>query len=353
MTPQLATVLTVNTDFAETEVDTRQVNLTRFPLFFPEKRAFFLEGANQFEFGLGLGRDFIPFFSRRVGLLEDQQIPINGGVKLNGRAGRWNLAALDVQTRETGLAPATNLFAGRLSYDLTEKLRVGTILTHGDPTGLEQNTLAGFDAVWRTSTFRGNKNLFIGGWTAFSAGDIPQGRRTGWGFKLDYPNDLWDCRAVLNEFGDALEPALGFLPRPGTRQYDTGCSFSPRPAKDGPLGWIRQAGIRSFYGRVDNLDGTNESWRFFTEPVSIELESGENFEFNWAAQYEFLSEPFEIVPGLAIPPGPYHFTQWSIEAASSRHRRQARKLLQRAIDAVGILRTMDVAERKVASGRGA
>src|SRR5438132_8774661 len=100
-TPQLVTVFTANTDFAETEVDTRQINLTRFPLFFPEKRAFFLEGANQYEFGLGLSEQFIPFFSRNIGLFNGNQIPIDAGVKLNGRVGRWNLAALDVQTRDT------------------------------------------------------------------------------------------------------------------------------------------------------------------------------------------------------------------------------------------------------------
>src|SRR6266436_920244 len=126
ITPQLVTVFTANTDFAETEVDTRQINLTRFPLFFPEKRSFFLEGANQYVFGLNLGEQFIPFFSRNVGLLDGTQIPIDAGVKLNGRVGKWNLAALDVQTRETtvpqqvqedlGLSspviPGTNLFAG-------------------------------------------------------------------------------------------------------------------------------------------------------------------------------------------------------------------------------------------------
>src|SRR5258705_2430925 len=139
VTPQLVTVFTANTDFAETEVDTRQINLTRFPLFFPEKRSFFLEGANQYVFGLNLGEQFIPFFSRNVGLLDGAQIPIDAGVKLNGRVGRWNLAALDVQTRETtipqqvqedlGLSspviPGTNLFAGRVSYDFNENLRVG------------------------------------------------------------------------------------------------------------------------------------------------------------------------------------------------------------------------------------
>src|SRR5215467_274006 len=171
MTPQLVTVFTVNTDFAETEVDTRQINLTRFPLFFSEKRAFFLEGANQYDFGLGLGGEspqFIPFFSRRIGLLNGEQIPIDAGVKLNGRVGKWNLAILDVQTRETqtstGPLPGTNLLAGRISYDVTNQLRVGTIFTNGDPQGTKRNTLVGFDAVWRTSKLRRNKNLLLGAW---------------------------------------------------------------------------------------------------------------------------------------------------------------------------------------------
>jgi len=129
LTPELVTVFTANTDFAETEVDTRQINLTRFPLFFPEKRAFFLEGANQFEFGLGLGRYFIPFFTRRVGLLGGRPVPIQGGVKLNGRVGSWNLAALDIQTRDSPVGPGVNLGAARVSYDLTPKFRVGTLLT--------------------------------------------------------------------------------------------------------------------------------------------------------------------------------------------------------------------------------
>src|SRR5947209_14189757 len=90
ITPQPVSVFTANTDFAETEVDARQIKLTRFELFFPEKRAFFLEGANQYTFGLGLGQQFIPFFSRNVGLLDGVQIPLDGGVKLNGRAGNWN-----------------------------------------------------------------------------------------------------------------------------------------------------------------------------------------------------------------------------------------------------------------------
>src|SRR5207249_4081331 len=235
ITPQLVTVFTANTDFAETEVDTRQINLTRFPLFFPEKRAFFLEGANQYTFGLGIQNQdspqFIPFFSRRIGLLGGEQIPIDAGVKLNGRIGKWNLALLDVQTRETAvspetaqelalpstLVPGTNLLAGRVSYDFNENLRVGTIFTNGDPEGLRQNTLAGIDAVWRTSKFRGNKNFLVGAWTATTQGDVGPGSKIGWGFKIDYPNDLWDCSTSVNQYGDAFDPLLGFLARPGVR----------------------------------------------------------------------------------------------------------------------------------------
>src|SRR5205814_1992441 len=161
-----------------------QINLTRFPLFFPEKRAFFLEGANQYEFGLGLSDQFIPFFSRRIGLRNGDEVPIDAGVKVNGRAGRWNIAALDVQTRDTaavrsGFVTATNLFARRLCNEVTEKLRVGRIFTNGAPKSLRVNRLLGLDAVFRTSTFLGNKNFFVGGWTARNAGDFGPGDRQG------------------------------------------------------------------------------------------------------------------------------------------------------------------------------
>ena len=325
VTPQLVTVFTVNTDFAETEVDTRQINLTRFPLFFPEKRAFFLEGANQYEFGLGLSEQFIPFFSRRVGLFAGDQIPINGGVKLNGRVGRWNLAALDVQTRDanttSGFVPGTNLLAGRISYDITDKFRVGTIFTNGSPDGISRNRLVGLDAVWRTSTFHGNKNFFVGGWTARTEGDVGPGERQGWGFKIDYPNDLWDCFTSFNNYGDALDPALGFLPRPGTRQSESYCAWQPRPSKEGPLRWIRQAFVENQFRYITDLHGQVESWNYFLAPVNVRMETGDRFEFNWYPHFEFLAAPFEISPGVVIPPGSYHFTRWRFEAQSSPHRR--------------------------------
>jgi hypothetical protein len=334
ITPQLVSVFTVNTDFAETEVDSRQINLTRFPLFFPEKRSFFLEGANQYTFGIGLGEQFIPFFSRNVGLLDGAQIPINGGVKLNGRVGKWNIAFLDVQTRETivrnqvvqdlGLAsatvPGTNLLASRVSYDFNENLRVGTIITNGDPEALRRNTLVGFDAVWRTSKFRGNKNLLLGTWTATTQGDLPAGGKTAWGARIDYPNDLLDCSAQTNQYGTAFDPLLGFLPRPGTRQTDVGCAFQPRPSKDGPFRWIRQEFFENEYSRVTDSRGILESWEYFMAPINVRLETGDRFEVNWNPHGEILPMPFEVSPGVIIPAGSYQFNRWRAEAQTSAHR---------------------------------
>ncbi|HEX3322550.1 MAG TPA: DUF5916 domain-containing protein [Terriglobales bacterium] len=334
ITSQLTSVFTANTDFAETEVDTRQINLTRFPLFFPEKRAFFLEGSNQYDFGLGLNEEFIPFFSRNVGLLDGEPIPINGGVKLGGRIGKWNVAALDVQTRDTNIAPdvaqdlrlpsldvpGTNLLAGRVSYDVNENLRVGTIFTHGDPEARRNNTLVGLDAVWRTSKFRGDKNFLVGVWTATTQGDVPSGSKLGWGFKVDYPNDLWDCNAVLNQYGDGFEPLLGFLPRPAIRHTTVGCAYQPRPSKDGPFRWIRQAFVENEYERFTDSRGILESWNYFMAPINVRMESGDRFEFNWNPHGEILLAPFEIVPGVVIPPGSYEFTRWRFEAQSSEHR---------------------------------
>jgi len=334
ITPQLVTVFTANTDFAETEVDSRQINLTRFPLFFPEKRSFFLEGANQYVFGLNQGENFIPFFSRNIGLLDGAQIPIDAGIKLNGRVGRWNLAALDVQTRDTvvpdqvvkdlalpsALVPGTNLFAGRVSYDFNENLRIGTMVTHGDPEGLRSNTFAGIDAVWRTSKFLGNKNLLFGAWGGTTQGDVGSGDKTGWGFNADYPNDLLDCAASVNQYGDALEPLLGFLPRPGTRRTSAFCAYQPRPSKAGPLRWIRQEFFENQYVRYTDPQGILESWEYFMAPINLRLESGDHLEFNWNPHGEILLVPFEISPGLFIPPGSYQFTRYRLEALSGTHR---------------------------------
>ena len=326
LTPGVTGVLTVNTDFAETDADVQQINLTRFPLFYPEKRSFFLEGANMFDFGTGLGESFIPFFSRRVGLFEGQRVPILAGVKVLGRAGRWGVGFLDTYTDELGPenefagVPRTNLAAGRVTYDASRHLRAGAIFTDGDPAGAADNTLVGTDVLWQTSTLLGKRNFSAGGWYARSAGDLAAGDPAGYGFKVDYPNDLWDVAAVFRRFGDALDPKLGFLPRPGTRQYVASVSFQPRP-KGGPFGWVRQFFFEFEPLLVENSDGVVESWEIFTAPFNARTQSGEHLEANWAPQFERLFEPFEISQGVIIPAGDYRFTRYRVEAQSSESRR--------------------------------
>lgn len=328
VTSQLAAVVTANTDFAETEVDTRQLNLTRFELFFPERRTFFLEGSNQYQFGLGLEDKFLPFFSRRIGLIEGEQLPIDVGVKLNGRAGRWNLGVLDVRTRQTTLAsggrvPSANLFVARTSFDVTEKLRVGSIVTDGSPDGVERNTLAGVDAVYRTSELFGDKNFFVGVWGAATTRQTGSGGgdRAGYGIKVDYPNDRWDCFVSFHKFGEALDPALGFIPRPGIHRTDGACEFRPRPRKDGPFGWVRQQFMDHRFYRITNHRGLVESQRFSWVPINLQMESGDQVSVNWQPTLENLPVPFEIAADVTLPVGRYRFDRVIGELETSPNRR--------------------------------
>ncbi len=252
LAPNLTGVLTVNTDFAETEVDARQINLTRFPLFFPEKRQFFLEGAGTYDVaGLGTRNpDFIPFFSRRIGLVgteESQEVPILAGAKLAGRLGNYNIGFLDVETQkvdeievdgETRSLERQNLLAARLSRNVFRQSSVGFFATRGNPDGTGDNSMVGADMRLATSTFRGDKNLSLALWVARSD-DGAHGRSDGaFGAQLDFPNDLWDVSVNFKHFGDAFVPAMGFLPRAAINKLNTGIAFQPRPGR-----W----GIRQFF----------------------------------------------------------------------------------------------------------
>src|SRR5262245_47650824 len=194
---------TVNTDFAETEVDTRRTNLTRFPLFFPEKRTFFLEGSDIFSFGLGLGEDVIPFFSRRIGLVGGEEVPIIAGGKLNGRVADTNIGALVVGTNDKEDVVPVNAQMGvaRVKQNLGAESWIGGIATVGDPLGRTGSWLGGADFTYATSRFRGNKNLLVGGWALATDRTGLSNDATAHGFTIDYPNDLWDINAIYKRIG--------------------------------------------------------------------------------------------------------------------------------------------------------
>ena len=320
LTPNLNASFTVNTDFAETEVDARQVNLTRFPLFYPEKRPFFLEGAGVFETaGVSIwDPDLLPFFSRRIGLYEGQEVPILAGGKITGRQSRYNIGFLDVQTGhkdDLGL-PAQNLLAARVSRDIFRQSFVGAIVTRGNPSGQGDNSLIGADARFATSTFRGDKNLSFDMFLYRTQDEASDTSDWAGGFWLDYPNDLWDIRLQGKQIGDNFRPALGFVPRTGIRKASGGVEFRPRPEKWG----VRQLSFELDGNVIANLDNVVENWSVSFSPFNFEMDSGDRFQFSISPEFERLPEEFEISPGIVLLPGPYRWTRYGFEGGTASKR---------------------------------
>ncbi len=307
--------LTVNTDFAETEVDTRRTNLTRFSLFFPEKRTFFLEGADIFDFGLGMESfhqvDLMPFHSRRIGLFGGETVPLRVGGKLNGRVGNTNFGGLAVRTGDVGgLVPAATLGVARVEQNILEESSIGAIATFGDPEGRSNSWMTGVDAVYQTSRLAGNKNFLVGGWALVTDREGLEGDKKAFGAKIDYPNDAWDIALTYMQIGDAFDPSLGFVPRPGIKKLSGGANLRSRPK----LSWVRWMYYELRPTLVLDRDSRWESYRVFTAPVNWLFESGERFEFNVVPEGERLVEPFEIADSVVITPGAYHWVRYRLEA---------------------------------------
>lgn len=310
---------TVNTDFAETEVDTRRTNLTRFPLFFPEKRTFFLEGSDIFDFGLGLGTDVIPFFSRRIGLVGGEQVAIMAGGKINGRIDRTNVGGLMIGTNDkAGVVPDESFMAvGRVKQNLGAESWLGAIVSSGDPLARSGAWLGGVDATYATSTFRGNKNLRIGGWGLATGRDDLHGDTTAYGFTVDYPNDKWDIALTHKRIGRDFDPSLGFVPRRAVHLINGQINNRTR-IRSGP--WLQLT--HEFEPSVAlDLSGQWESYRVFMAPVNWRFRSGDRFEFNVNPTGERLTEPFEVADGVVIPRGSYHWRRYRLEAGTAQKRR--------------------------------
>jgi len=324
-TPNFRGAFSYNTDFAETEVDTRRINLTRFPLYFPEKRTFFLEGSEIFNFGGG-GENFSPFFSRRIGLSGEAQIPVAFGTKFFGKLGNTNLSVLDVRTRafdDENLSlslPSENFFAARVYQNVLAESKVGVIFTSGSPTG-EKNNLAGFDLTYKTSRFLGRQNFMAGGWYVYNWTAVTTGRHQAYGLRFDYPNDLLDVRGSYSYYGDAFDPGLGFLARGNVQSLNLGMAFQPRPEKGSLIGDL----VRQFFFELEgqfywDLQGKLETRQIFTAPLNLRTESGEHIEFNVIPNRDVLPYDFEIAPGVVIPEGPYNFTGYRAEFNSATFR---------------------------------
>ncbi len=272
LTPSLTATWTWKTDFAETDVDDRQVNTTRFPLFFPEKRAFFLEDAKNFRFG-GIYRSPLPFHSRTIGLASNgSRVPIQLGGKLTGKSGKWNLGFLGVQLDETEDLNRDEVYVGRVSYDLFDESSVGGIFTLGDP--------------------RANSDAY------------------GWGVSAVYPNNPLYARASLQRVGEDLDPAVGFVRRPGIYEFFGLVSYELYPQ-----GKILNEVDLELNTQVDmslDMDALSEDIEFSTE---LEFESGDRAEFALSRQRELFDKDFEIFDDIFVPAGNYNY--WRGRASMS------------------------------------
>ena len=321
ITPSLKWTTTINTDFGETEVDRRQINLTRFELFFPEKRSFFLENAGVFSVGPDSDdeADLIPFFSRRIGLLNGQEVPILAGTKLTGKQGPYAVGAIAIRTRATDLTDAKNFFVGRVKRDFFKQSYVGGIYTEGNPEQSSPSRTLGGDLRLFTSKFLGNdRNFGVDGFLVKTANAGLSGKDYAYGLGVSCPNDLWSASASWKRIGRNFQPALGFVQRANVDKLSLAFEFDPRP-KD--FLNVRQMFHEAFFNHFRRIDeGRTESWRLFTAPINYSLNSGEHIEFNYAPQFERLFEPFEIAKGVVLPRGDYRFTRWRFEVNTASKR---------------------------------
>ena len=298
--PSLTLSLTVNTDFAETEVDERQINLTRFPLFFPERRDFFLQDRDLFSFRGGI----TPFFSRRIGLTAGgSEVPILAGAKLTGRVGSYNLGLLDVVTDDTDDLDGQNLFAGRVSRNIGRQSSVGVIATSGNPSGGADNTVVGFDAQYRTSEFLDGKNLITTAWFVQSDTDGVSGNDAAWGASVSSPNDIWRWFLGFTEVQRDFNAALGFVRRRDIRNYEAGITYQPRPDSD----LVRQYEFSLDTDAFFTTDDVLETWNSEIQPFGVEFHTGDAFRLEFEHTHDELFVPFEISDGVTIPEGPYDF----------------------------------------------
>ena len=321
-TPSLTGVLTLNTDYSATEVDDRQINLSRFSLFFPEKRDFFLQDVDIFSFG-GLDRNGSPFHSRRIGLGDSgQPVDLEVGAKLTGRVGRWNVGVLDIQQDgfqgKDGYVSSSNAFVGRIAANILEESSVGMIFTDGDPQSNLGNSLAGFDFRYRNTNLPGGKALEGELWYQQSDTEGVDTDQDAWGLRLASPNQEGVfALGSYDTFGSNFNPALGFVNRVGIERYDVRGGYNHRPLNHP---WLRNLGTDLGVEEVSLISGGLESRGIFFSMLEVENHAGDELGLVWRSDREVLYEAFEIADGVVIPTGDYEFDRMRAEVGGAEER---------------------------------
>jgi hypothetical protein len=348
ITPLLNAALTVNTDFSATEVDDRQVNLTRFSLFFPEKRDFFLQDSDIFEFGRigstanganavvpnAAAQNARPFFSRRIGLgANGRPTDIEYGGKLSGRVGRWNVGTLAIRQGETAAVEAADVFVGRAAANVLGESTVGLIATDGDPRSNLDNSLIGTDFLYRNSHLPGGKLMEAQAWYQETDSENLSGDDRAFGYGISLPNSTgFRAQYKTSKVEANFNPALGFVDRRGIRDY--ALDFGYRKL-------FRDSWLRSVFGGFDGFrtqrldDGSVESQALglryelenntqdiaFVRTVENRESLLEDFVIYTPSNYD-PRDPTSPQP-VVIPAGDYSYTDWQVGIETGLQRRIA------------------------------
>jgi hypothetical protein len=336
LTPALRANVSVNTDFAETEVDARQVNLTRFPLFFEEKREFFLQGASYFDFAREIGTNVTPFFSRRIGLDADGvPQPIDIGAKVTGQVGAFDIGLLQVRTRGSddpvsAFSPTSQIGSdftvGRVRRRVGRESYVGALYTRraDRATGAPDLHTGGADFAVRTSTFLGDRTIEWSGWYLYttnpvvatvgsSAGPGSGENNIGRGSRVAFPNDPFYFDFSYRELQENYAPAVGFVQRNGFRRYNPEVGYTWR--------FRNHAWLRSIQQEVDwqwfhDMDNQLLTQNVAIRPLTVVFRDGSTMAYELEPSYERLTGDFEISEGVILPAGGiYRFTRHQLEAS--------------------------------------
>ncbi len=321
VTQNLTADFTYNTDFAQVEVDEQQVNLTRFSLFFPEKREFFLEGQGIFEFGGAGGGGNTPllFFSRRIGLNGNLSVPIDAGGRLTGKVGPFTIGLMSVRTGadERTKTPATTFSVVRLRRDILRRSSVGVLFTSRSDSVLSPGT--GSAAYGADAQFGFFDYLTINAYMAKAGRAGVEGDDLSHRAQLNYNADRYGVTLEHIAVGDNFNPEVGFLRRDDYRRSFGSFRFSPRPAA---MPSIRRFSYDVSFDYLTDMEGTLET-RESSASFSIEFANSDRVSVSGSHIYEYLDAPFPIADGVSIPIGVYEFPEAQASLSLGNQRRAA------------------------------
>jgi hypothetical protein len=319
VTQNMIADFTYNTDFAQVEADEQQVNLTRFSLFFPEKREFFLENQGTFAFGgvatTAGGDTPILFYSRRIGLDGGLPVPINAGGRLTGRAGRYSVGLLNIHTADTATSPATNFSVVRLKRDVLRRSSIGLLYTGRSvtPGGFGRNSAYGVDGVFNFFNYLTISSY----WAGTQTGGQLHGDDTSYRAQLDYAGDRYGVQLGRLAVGSRFSPEVGYVRRSDMRRSNAEFRFSPRLESSAlvrKLSWIGAvAYIEDGSGRVDARDRDAE--------FAIEFENADRFAVAYSGTYEYVPRPFRLAANAIVPTGGYAYDTASVSYNTGPQRR--------------------------------